>query len=187
MNPIAKMLIDMAKFYSYELEERQLEMYVGVLSQFPTEVVLQAGRDYVHNLKNTRFPIPPHSILSDQIAPASSVDLAKEAAGRVIQAVAKFGWPNGRQAKEFIGELGWRGVERFGGWPTICEGLGTTISPDTFYAQLRDMCLSTLELNAAGINDQPVAIGNPGDRSMKVSTLISELATKKTLPGGTDG
>ncbi len=182
MNPIAKMLIDMAKFYSYELESRQLEMYVGVLSQFPQEAVLKAGRDYVHNLKNTKFPIPPHSIMAEFLPKEASPEhLAKEAAGRILQAVSKFGWPNPNEAQAFIGELGWRVVERFGGWSTVCANLGVSMSTDTFYAQARDLCRSTLELGAAGIHDQPIGLEAPKGN---VLSLVQSLADKKKLDGG---
>lgn len=182
MNPLAKMLIDMAKFYSYELESRQLEMYVSVLNQFPQEAVLKAGRDYVHNLKNTKFPIPPHSIMSEFLPKEASPEhLAKEAAGRILQAISKFGWPNPNDAKAFIGELGWRAVERFGGWFRVCSDLGVSLSPDTFYAQARDLCRSTLELGAAGIHDQPIGIEAP---KSNVLGLVQNLADQKKLDIG---
>jgi len=181
MNLIAKMLIDMAKFYSYELEQRQLEMYVEVLEQFPQDMVLNSGRDYVKDLKNSRFPIPPHTIIKNHLPQqASNEDLAKEAAARTLNAVSKFGWSNQGEAKAYIGELGWRAVSRFGGWMYICQNLGVTISPDTFYAQLRDLCRATLSLSSAGIDDQPIAI-TEGNKEGKVYSLVNTLAKKKEL------
>lgn len=180
MNKIVKLMIDMARFYGYELESRQLEMYAQVLKNFPEEIVLDCMGKYMRNPKNDRFPIPIHKVMADYLPKEpDKIDLAREASSRVLQSVGRFGWPNPTEAREFIGELGWRAVERMGGWRTICEGLGTKISQDSFYAQCRDLCKSTLELGAAGISDSPIgldAASKKGDL-----TLVSNLVKPKLI------
>jgi hypothetical protein len=183
MIPIEKMLLNMARFYNYELEKRQLEMYVNVLQQFPETVVMRAGQDYMRDIKNTRFPIPPHSILKDYLPQKpDQKDLAREAASRVIAALSKFGAPNGSAAKEYIGELGWMAVQRHGGWLVLCEttGNGFGLTPPTMLqAQIRDLCESTQNLAAAGIHDQP--IGLPEAKASRVLDIVKTLAEKKAI------
>ncbi len=191
MNTISKMLIEMARFYSYELGERQLEMYVDVLSQFPEDQVLNAGRSYVRDIKNKTFPMPPHSILKDSLPKEASNDaLAKEAAARLIESVRKFGYNRRQDAREYIGELGWRAVERFGGWHGICMDLGVGMSVDTFYAQVRELCKSTLELEAAGISNQPIGLDTGKTRGGQLESsgeIIKRIGVKpKMIDGGVD-
>lgn len=176
MNPIARMLIDMARFYGYEIEDRQLEMYVEALSQFPAEAVLGAGRNYVRNPKNERFPIPPHKILIGLIPmEADQRSLAIEAASRAMSAVRKFGWCQQRSAREYIGELGWQAVQRFGDWEYVCQHLGThTLPLTTFQAQIRDLCESTIKLGDAGIFDEPIGLPEK-PRSGELSSIKDTL------------
>lgn len=157
MKKISKMLVDMARFYQYDLGEKQMEMYTDVLSQQPEEVVLRAGKEYMQNMKNTKFPVPPHLILKEYL-PNEPDDHsnAKEVAGRVVDAVTRFGWNNAQSARTYIGEVGWKVVERFGGWLKLCEGLGTTIDQTSFYAQARELALVQVELSRAGRLDEPI-------------------------------
>lgn len=139
MNPIAKMLIDMAHFYGFDLEKRQLELYVSVLEQFPKDLVLQSGKEYVQNPKNNKFPIPPHSIMAKYLPQdADPKDIGRLTALRIRDAVGKFGWPHPEEARDYIGEGGWRVVEGFGGWRWLCENLGLNIPESVFMAQCRD-------------------------------------------------
>lgn len=159
MNPIAKMLLDMARFYAYELEERQLEMYVDALSGFPLEKVLGACRAYVKNPKNEKFPIPPHKVMIAYLpSEPDSRALSVEASSRVVAAVTKFGWNNGSRAKEYIGELGWLAVMRLGGWSHLCQNLGLSLNVTVIQAQVRDLCEATLKLGDADIHDHPPAL-----------------------------
>lgn len=153
MNPIAQMLLAMARFYGYELEERQLEMYVEVLAKFPEATVLQSGKEYIQNPKNEKFPIPPHKILAKYLPQeADSKDVGREVALRIRHAVSKFGWPSPADARAHIGDLGWGVVERLGGWQHICENLGVTIQETTFMAQCRDAVESTHRLGEQGFD-----------------------------------
>ncbi len=187
MNPIAKMLIDMAKFYSYELEQRQLELYVEVMQKFPAELVYRAGREYVEDLKNTKFPIPPHSILKNYLPQeAGAKDLARITALRIREAVTKFGWPNPTEAHTFIGDAGWRVVERFGGWKYLCENLGLELNETTFIAQARDAVESDINLGKAGFDIERPVLEQAKDRGQLSSSAdilkslnIKQLGEKK--------
>lgn len=184
MNPIARMLIDMARFYGTELEERQLEMYVEMFARFEMSLVLRAGKEYVADIKNTRFPMPPHKILENYLPRgADERSMAIEAANRAVAAVSKFGWPSPEKAREYVGELGWRAIERMGGWQYFCENLGVTLQLTTVQAQIRDACEATLRLGDAGIFDRP--IGLPESRGEKKRSLTSAAdIVKGLLPEG---
>lgn len=183
MNPVAKMLLEMARYYGEPLDKRQLELYVDVLSQFPQELVISCGRKYLMNTKNNRFPMPPHKIMEDHLPQeADNKDLARMTALRIREAVTRFGWPNGKEARDHLGEAAWSLVQRFGGWRYLCENLGQGISESTFMAQARDAAESHLNLDKAGYDPNQPAI-----EQSKAKTLIAEVAKTKALEGGTDG
>lgn len=171
MNPIAKMLIDMAKFYDQSLDERQLEMYVEVLAKAPQQIVLKAGKDYVSDTRNTRFPMPPHRIL-DRYIPreADPRDVGREIALRVRAAITHFGWCNSGEARNHIGETGWRVVEQMGGWLHLCEHLGVEIQETTFMAQCRDAIESAHRLDQQGFDPSRPAV-EQGKRSGELAPM----------------
>lgn len=183
MNPIAKMLIDMAKFYSEALDERQLEMYVKVLTQFPTELVLECGKEYVHDVRNTRFPIPPHKIMERHLPKqATPKDVARDTSLRIRTAVSKYGWCNPNEARDYIGETGWQIVERFGGWMHICQNLGVEIQESTFLAQTRDAVESELNLQSAGIDTKRPSIEQAKNKG-QLGDLLKTLGKALSITG----
>lgn len=157
MNKIALMLIDMASFYSYEMEKRQLEMYVDVLSKFPEQAVLDAGRAYVLNPKNSKFPIPPHSIMVHFFPETDPRSLAIATVGRIKEAINLFGWPKPNDARTYIGDQGWRYIERCGGWQSVCEKPELNINEPNVHAQMRDAIEADIKLDRSGFDmDKPL-------------------------------
>lgn len=180
MNPIAKMLIDMAKYYDQQLEERQLEMYVDVLSQFPINDVIQAGREYLRDHRNTRFPMPPHKIMAKHLpSEPESKDVGREVALRIREAVSKFGWPNPNPARDHIGHLGWGVVEAMGGWQQLCEKLGVEIQESTFLAQCRDAVESRHRL---GSTFTPEQLRRLGEQSRESRGELQKFSLGVLLP-----
>jgi len=53
------------------------------------------------------------------ISPNSHRDLAE----RILTSVGKFGPDRGAEAKQWIGEVGWQAVKRFGGYGGLCSNL----------------------------------------------------------------
>lgn len=163
-NPVEKLLIDMARFYDYDLEERQLDLFLEVLAHFPVNEVLQGGARYMRNTKNSRFPIPVHKIVAHLVPDEESDEAKAQAiASRIQESISKFGWCNSQAAREHIGELGWDVVQRFGGWPYICENHGLALQPGQFYAQVRDVARASIEQVRAGTYGQAIAIEGPGN------------------------
>jgi hypothetical protein len=177
MNPIAKMLIDMARFYAYDLAERQLEMYVEVLGQFDPEMVVAAGADYVKDIRNTKFPVPPHVIFKNYILDPKHIAVAS--VRRVRKAIREFGYYRPTEAREYIGEPGWSAVEAFGGWDNLCANLGGSINESHFMAQARDTIEIDVTLRRLGIDTTKQL----PDGNIPIGQLITKLAEQKQLGG----
>ncbi len=48
---------------------------------------------------------------------------AEAIAGSIVGAIRKFGYANPAEAKEHIGEIGWKIILREGGWAHLCQSL----------------------------------------------------------------
>ncbi len=180
MNPIAKMLLDMARFYGHELDKRQLEMYVQVLTQFDEDKVLHEARAYMFDVKNNKFPIPPHKIMAKHMPQApTDENLSVEVAARVRQAISKFGWNNPEEAEKFIGDIGWGIVLRYGGWLHLCQNLGVTIAEGTFQAQVRELCKSHMQLSRSGNLNQPINLN--ASPNQPLNEMVGNMVNRKLL------
>lgn len=145
-------------YYGRQLPDPAVVMYAEDMEDLPFEKVMEAIKVYRRNPANRQMFLPAH--IREIVFPTGRPeDFAREAANRVVAAVAKFGWIGAHEARAWVGELGWRAVERLGGWMQLCEHLGTPAMPlTTVQAQVRDACLATLRLGEIGIYDQPVAL-----------------------------
>jgi hypothetical protein len=172
---IGKTLLDLARFYAYDIGEKQFHMYVDVLMNFSVEEFSDAVKMYLIDSNNTKFPIPPHSIIikTTRNGPSDD-DFANEVAARVHQAVSKFGYPSPEKAKAFIGEVGWDVVRSYGGWEYICENLGVDIQISAFRAQVRDAARSKLSMDKMGVRNQPVNFRNDRIESLQQDKVSIE-------------
>lgn len=126
-----------AVYYGQQLPDPVLLMQADDLKDLPSEEVIKAYQTYRRNPKNVRMPLPAQirAIVQPEVDPDFA---AREIADRIVGAVPKYGWPNGKDARLYIGEVGWSYVQRLGGWSWICESMGSTINPDSFKAQARE-------------------------------------------------
>lgn len=148
-----------AAYYRLKLDDEVLRMYAEDLSDLELAPVLEALNAYRKNPKNRAMPLP--AMVRDMLEPQLDDDtLAREAASRVLAAIPKFGYIGGTQAREYIGELGWSVVERYGGWQRVCESVGVELDIGVFQAQVRDSAKAQAMLSRAGRLDMP--IGLPG-------------------------
>lgn len=153
-NTLAKEIHDTAIFYGkYDLTADSITTLINILEkhypEFFLEEFLQAYTDYKNDSKNAFFPSP--SSLRKYLSPeVDDETVAISTAARVIEAVSKFGWSNSSDARAFVGELGWAGVCRFGGWSLICQELGVSINVGTFQAQLKAIIKSEVVISKAG-------------------------------------
>lgn len=147
------------------LQNAVLAMYADDLRDLDPEECIRAYGAYRRNPKNTKFPLP--SVIREIVAPEESISTeakASEIAARICGAVPKFGWCNGSEAREYIGPIGWDIVQRQGGWPYICENLGTKINPSSFQAQLRNQLDSNIRYGVKALEStvlsMPESISN---------------------------
>jgi hypothetical protein len=95
-----------------------------------------------------------------------------DVAARIIGAVPEFGYARGNDAREYIGELGWQVVQRFGGWTTVCEGL-TVQNEAMKYAQFREVANAMMERRALGIDHCAPNIDLNYDKKEKIGKTES--------------
>lgn len=181
LRSLKKLIITVADYYGRDIKPEVVTMMAEDLKDLPFWKVHAAYSSYRTKDKQMRFPMP--STIRELICPSAEPRaLAIEAATRAIAAVSKFGWPAPHEAREYIGELGWRAVERIGGWVYLCENLGVTLQVTTLQAQIRDACEATIKLGDAGVHDQP--IGLPDAKTKQVGLTSSADVIDGLLPKG---
>lgn len=153
---VAQFYVITAMCFDRELHECVVKLYIEDLQEFKPEEVISALHTYRRTRKashNTRSPLPCDLIAimrpESNINPDDTACLAAEA---IVSAVKRFGhpWPN--EARKKIGELGWRYVERFGGWSRVCEELGDGILEGVFVAQAKQAIRASLSYGAKAID-----------------------------------
>lgn len=142
---VKEVIIMTAEYYRTTLSPQVLKMYADDLADLPEDKVVAAYRDYRRNPINRTNPLPAQ--IREMADPAAQVSIevkAREIAARIIGAVPRYGHTNAKDAEFFIGPVGWRLVNRHGGWSHLCSNLGVTINSTTLQAQLRDQLEGTL-------------------------------------------
>ncbi len=170
-----KFWIWVAEYYGQQITENQVRMWSEDIQEYNLMDLKRAFMAYRKEKGNIHMPRPNQIIqhLDPEISPRS---LADEASGRIYQAINLCGYNNPEGAKEFIGELGWRVVEREGGWISICRNC-TEQNKGMTKAQWRDMALSILERSKYGLQDVPPALPNVGMKNLadSLKTLIPQI------------
>ncbi len=169
--------VQLSAYYQLSLRNEVLEMYVEDLAGLSAETISNAMSMYRRDPKNTRMPLPAQ-IRAICEPPVDDDSLARESVSRIIKAIRKFGYPSHTEAREYIGELGWRIVERNGGWDVLCENL-TEDQVGIFQAQARDLAKAQIQFSRAGRIDEAPAL--PGPKNVQMNELISSLADLKQL------
>lgn len=173
---IKKILIGLAEYYGINLTPAQLEMYSEDLLELSLEQITLAVKTIRKDPAQKFFPRPSLII---EAALGSNKDAAIEATNRIVQAMSMFGWTNPESAKKFIGELGWRVVEREGGWKSMCEKTTYDDLP-ILKAQWRELAISTNNRHRSGQDNIAPSIGN----NNKYLTDIIQDTFKKITAGG---
>lgn len=168
-------------YYEKALTEPLIEMYAGDLADLPEAAVVEAYQDYRRNPKNRTFPLPAQ--IREILAPVVSDEAwARELVARIPQAVSRFGYSNGADARAFIGEHGWQVVKAQGGWSYLCENLGAGFDVMTFQAQAREFLKSrasitraeTSEALALSAPETHITLEAPQDKSKGGAVLFEK-------------
>jgi hypothetical protein len=160
-------------YYGQQLRDDVLRLYVEDLVDLPFDAVAIAVKEVRRDPKTTRCPLPAQ--IRNRIQPVETDEnQAMEAVARIISAVSRFGWNNSSQAREFIGELGWRLVTLDGGWMTVCESMNHE-NIGVYRAQWKNLALSQIQRARAGtIGDAP-AIPSPMGGVIDIKKLLPEM------------
>lgn len=145
-------IVNTAIYYGRQLDPAVLEMMAGDLSDLDAQACIDAYSRYRRNPANRQFPLPAQ--IRELVNPAEFIGpevQAREIAARIIGAITKHGWCNGRAAEEYIGPVGWEAVLRQGGWRHLCENVGVNIAPTTLQAQMRDQIEGSIRYGASAI------------------------------------
>lgn len=185
-NILARQILELSVVYgNYEMSSDKVRIYISALDSFynlSLEKYLNALVTYSKNSKNKSFPSPIG--LGEYLNPEVSDDhQATASASRAIEAVSKFGWCNSQQARDYIGELGWKAVQAFGGWQYVCENLGSELQLTTFNAQIRELSKSIISRSKLGIVDSPVELPFNEKNQPQENNLIQLIKNIKTIEG----
>jgi hypothetical protein len=172
-------LIELAFFYGHDATDDQIRVWAQFLVERITLDQLNiAIKAYCEDSSNEWFPRPMAKLV-DLIHPKVNADSqAKLIAGRVVEAVSKFGWINSQKAKEFIGPKGWAAVKAYGDWSYICENLGVNISMGQFQAQIRDHAKAQIQSGVTGYNDNQLEHSGGNHR---LNDVINKLTNNMEL------
>ncbi len=177
MNRLKEVIVLTAAYYGRDLSDHVLKMYCEDLADLNQDQVILAYNQWRKSPRNRQMPLPAE--IRGLIRPEISADdEAKEAAARIFAAVPKFGWCNQQQAREYIGELGWRVVDMQGGWVYLCETLKPSMVP-TLQAQCRELAKTVQIKNINGLDN--IAPGLPGKFGEMVGVLGESRDLKKLI------
>jgi hypothetical protein len=173
---VKEIIILTASYYEKAISPQVLEMYVGDLTDLPESKVIAAYHAYRKNHKNRQMPLPAQ--IREMVEPVADNDsAAKEIASRIQSAVSKFGYTNPSEAKLFIGSVGWKIVDRYGGWAVLCQNLGTVLDIGTFHAQVRDLAKAHLTFGEGGFDKalQIESSKNDSDQLISANSILKNL------------
>jgi hypothetical protein len=171
---LGKHLELLAKYYRQNVDLGIIKWMINDLESYSYEEVHKALEEYRKNTDSKYFPTSGQLIhfLKPE---ASESDIAVTTMDKIIYSIGKFGWSNPKEAKEYIGELGWYVVEKNNGWLFICENLGLGLDIGVFKAQVRDSVKATKNMSEIGLLDKPLALNGKSELKVLDYVKIKEL------------
>ncbi len=177
MQRLKALIVATGAYYGQVIDDAVLGMYVNDLADLPFTRVVDELENARRDPKNSRFPLP--AVIRSRIKPvdADTDEIrAHTAVARIPEAIAKYGWANAKQAREFIGELGWLIVSRDGGWVRVCEMLNQD-NIGTLKAQWRTQALFEAKRSRAGLTNEapalPMPVGSTGLTKIDFNKLLT--------------
>ncbi len=166
----------LAEFCGFNLSKEMVALYERALSRFGYEKATAAVEAAILERRG-QDRMPSIGDLVNRCAPAIlDGDSAVEVSTRILSAIRKFGHPNGADARDWVGEVGWHVVGLHGGWAAICQKVNEKDLP-VWAAQLRDQAAATLRRHKAGVLAAPPSFNElPNNR---MTALVGAVLTKK--------
>lgn len=159
------------------LSQVMLRVYDRAVEPFGYERACVALEKIAQEIKNWQMPTPQQLIEKMESRP-SKISLANEIAGKIFEAVDKFGWSNSQGAKSFVGDIGWKVVNSFGGWMTICE---SSKDHGQMRAQMRDMALGFMDISEKAEMAEEFAHLSYEEKP-QLNSAVKILANAKAMP-----
>lgn len=117
---VQKLMVVLAEVYNRQISQAAIGVMADALMDLDGAAVVTALKKYISDPNSKGFPMPGQ--IRSMVSPEMSSDqLAVEAASKIVEAMAKFGWTNADNARTFMGEIAWDVVTREGGWTALCE------------------------------------------------------------------
>jgi hypothetical protein len=158
MIKLKKALVLTAAYYSKDLTEQLLELYVEDILSYGIEEerILIAINNYRKDPKNRIFPLPAQlmELFVEKRALIEPIDLGRDISIRIVGAVSKYGYTSPGEAKTYIGKIGWEIVNRYGGWDYVCKNLGVTLDVGIFQSNVREVARAQCEYQGVSSYEQ---------------------------------
>lgn len=168
---------------NFRLSKIMIQLYENALAQHGYDRLCAALEQIVLSRKS-RDPFPSvaevAAVINPQLDPAHE---AIEAANRVWAAVGKFGYTNPQGAEEYIGQLGWKVVERYGGWGAVCQESNYS-DAGVIKAQMRETAKAIYGRHKAGVGDTKPALPGPNTGFTQIADMTKQIAERLKPKGG---
>lgn len=152
-----KFWVMVSAYYQRQLDSHVLQMYGEDCKDVTFEELKWAFEQWRRGARGGLMPLPMQ--LVNLIRPEPDLNAeANETAGRIREAISRFGYTQGQAARDFIGEVGWSAVQGFGGWVALCESQDEPAK----WAQIRELAKSKMIRAAQGRTDVVPGLGLPG-------------------------
>ena len=176
---LGRTLTEIAIYFGKDFPKEQAVLYINTL----LKLVPASLYDYLQGLdrytKNGGKTFPTPFMLKPYIENKPNAEqLSHEIASRIRYAISEIGWSSPTKAKEFIGTVGWKIVERSGGWQYLCENHGVKLQPLTYFAQCRDLAKNIIELDEKEIDSEKYLLND--------NKNVLQLANIKQIKGVTN-
>lgn len=187
-----KFWIMLAGYYQRTLENFVVQMYAEDCRDFTLEEIKWSFEQWRRGPKGSQMPMPMQLIELINPQPDISAE-ANEIAGRIREAISKFGYTQGQEARAYIGETGWSAVQGFGGWVALCESQDEPAK----WAQIRELAKAKMIRAAQGRTDVVPGLGLPGvqdrlqiasqtnadqpESTQRLGSLVSDTLKGKSL------
>ena len=178
---LGEIIFALGEYYNKPLTADQIDMYSEDLLVLSPEELTFAVKKYRTIESNTFFPLPAALIALVRPKENTDLDIAREVSARIIESVSRFGSYRIKDAKKYIGELGWKVVERQGGWNTVCSELNED-NKATRQAQMRDLTLSIMKMSLNGTLDVPIGLPQ-APMQKQIGSLVGVFSQQKSLGG----
>lgn len=189
---IKLLLVALATYLQTTLTDEQIIMYAKELENDGVGFVIAACNVFKHKTYPLygKFPTPAQM---REAVNGDEDDYALESSLKIITSVSKFGAYNGKEAKEFIGQLGWDVVQSYGGWASVCARMDTDKVP-IFQSQFQKTAKMLIGMSRRPSRDG-ASLASPELRKQisgktefnSIGTIIGRLQQQDTAPQGGTG